>query len=174
MNPGLKLLKTGSNIRSGIVASTAMIWRELSVIDDPTPIYVTSKRIHAPMWQHYKGRGFNITSSWINVGVGEPEMIGQQWWPIWIAEAMSAPYLIFYAKPGDATHASSLLEIGACLAGGGQVLHIGVSDIMKTGNGELADFTYHPSWRRLPHIELAFKIAAIRLPPEVPLPDDFQ
>lgn len=140
--------------------------------NDPTPIYVSSKHIHASMWHYYKKR-FNIISSWINVGVTEPENAGQVWWPHWLAEASSAPFLIFYAKPGDAAHNHCLLEIGACLAGGGQVLHVGVSETMKTANGEMADFTYHPRWRRLPDLELAFKIASIRLPPDEPIPSDF-
>jgi hypothetical protein len=138
--------------------------------NDPTPIYVTSKRMHASMWLHYRKR-FNIISTWINIGVAEPEFLGNCWWPYWLAEAATAPYLIFYAKQGDAAHNSCLLEIGACLSGGGQILHVGISDTMKTANGELADFTYHPRWRRLPDLEMAFHVASIRLPASEPLPD---
>lgn len=140
--------------------------------EDKTPIYVSSKRMHAQMWLHYRKR-FNIISSWIDVGIDDPEIVGQ-WWPSWLAEAYAAPYLIFYAKNGDASHASCLLEIGACLAGGGQILHVGVSETMKTGNGDMADFTHHPNWRRLPDLELAFKIASDRLPSGEPLPIDFR
>lgn len=134
-------------------------------MEDKTPIYVSSKRHHVGLWTIWKRKGYNIISSWINV-VGEidVEEVGRIWWPIWIAEAATAPYLIFYSKPGDINHSSNLLEIGACLASGGQIIQVGVSDSVKTGNGEMADFTYHPRWRRVTEIETAFKIAANRIP----------
>lgn len=140
-----------------------------------TPIYVSSKRMHLPTWQYYRRRGFNIISSWIDVeGALEIETAGREHWPLWIAEAHSALFLIFYAKPGDGAHTGNLLEIGACLAGDGQIIHVGVSDTMKTANGELADFIYHPNWRRVVDLEIAFKIATNRIRADEPLPDDFQ
>ncbi len=128
-------------------------------------IYVTSRRNHSQTWLSFKARGYNIISSWIDISdIVESERVGKVWWPIWLAEAASADYLIFWAKPGEDTHTSCLLEIGACLAGGGTILHVGVSDSMKTGNGELADFTYHPRWIRLTSLETAFRIASLQIP----------
>lgn len=142
---------------------------------DPTPIYVSSKRTHVGLWHIWKNKGYNIISSWINItGELDVEDVGRIWWPLWIAEAFTAPYLIFYSKPGDINHAGNLLEIGACLAGGGQIIHVGVSDTMKTGNGEMADFTHHPRWRRVTEIETAFKIASNRIPADVVLPVDYR
>ena len=144
-------------------------------MEDKTPIYVSSKRGHVGLWHIWKKKGYNIISSWINVtGEIDVEDVGRLWWPLWISEAYSAPYLIFYAKPDDINHAANLLEIGACLAGGGQIIHVGVSETMKTGNGEMADFTYHPRWRRVTEIETAFKIASNRVPADVILPADYR
>lgn len=114
-------------------------------------------------------------SSWIDVdGSLEVEETGREHWPLWLAEAHTSMFLIFYAKPGDAPHTGNLLEIGACLAGGGQIVHVGVSDTMKTSNGKPADFVYHPNWRRVVDLELAFKIASHRIAADAPLPADFQ
>ncbi len=128
-------------------------------------IYVTSRRNHSQTWLGFKARGFNIISSWINMNdTLEPQQVGREYWPIWIAEAASAGYLIFLSKTGEMTHTSCLLEIGACLAAGGIIIHVGVSDTMKTGNGELADFVFHPRWIRVPDLETAFKIASLVVP----------
>lgn len=137
-------------------------------------IYGSSKRQHVETWLHYRKKGFLITSSWIDL-TGEIDIneVGQKYWPIWLREASDCEYLIFYAKPGDAVHSSNLLEIGAALANKRQVIHIGVSDTMKTANGELADFTYHPNWRRHHDLEQAFKIAGLRISADQPLPADF-
>lgn len=145
------------------------------LFEDKTPIYVCSKRQHASTWRTYKAKGYNIVSSWINLeGALDVEEVGRVWWPIWLAEASSAAFTIFYAKPGDTNHSSCLLEMGACLATGGQIIHVGVSDTMKTGNGEMADFTYHPRWRRVTDLELAFRIASSRILADQPLPVDFR
>ena len=130
---------------------------------DKTPVYVSSKRMHLGMWQSWKKKGHNIISTWINVeGAHDLESIGKHWWPIWLSEAYSAPYLIFYAKPGDVDHSANLLEIGASLAGGNIVLSVGISDIMKVSGGDLADYIYHPRWWRCLNLDEAFKIAADR------------
>lgn len=131
--------------------------------EDKTPIYVSSKRMHLGMWQIWKKKGHNIISTWINIdGTHDLENIGQNWWPHWLAEASTAPYLIFYSKPGDIDFSSNLLEIGASLAGGNIVISVGASDFMKTANGELADFIYHPRWWRTTTLDAAFKIADAR------------
>lgn len=135
------------------------------MIDDLTPIYVSSKRNHIQIWKSYKTKGFNIISSWINVeGAIDVEILGSVWWPIWLAEAATAAYLIFYCRPGEVNHTSNLLEIGSCLTHGGSILHVGVSDTMKTLDGQMADFTYHPRWYRCSDLEKAFDIAAKRIP----------
>jgi hypothetical protein len=124
-------------------------------------IYVSSKREHVQMWRYYRRLGHPIISSWLDLdGVLDDETIGHTHWPVWLVEACAADYLIFYATPADRNHNSCLLEIGACLAGGGRILHVGVSDTMKTLDGELADFTAHPKWTRLVDLETAFGIAA--------------
>jgi hypothetical protein len=89
----------------------------------------------------------------------EREVIGTKYWPVWLSEASHADYLIFYAVPTDRNHNSCLLEIGACLVGGGTILHVGVSDTMKTLDGELADFTSHPKWHRLTELDAALQMA---------------
>lgn len=123
-------------------------------------IYVSSKTTHVQMWKHYRTRGYNIISSWLDIDETlSVEQIGHDYWPVWLAEATSSDYLIFYAAPSDRNHNSCLLEIAACLAGGGTILHIGVSENTKTQNGELADFTHHPRWKRLADLEAAFTIA---------------
>jgi hypothetical protein len=133
---------------------------------DPT-IYVSSKKTHSEMWLTHKSRGYNIISSWIHYNeIFETEQVGQTLWPQWIAEAASADYLIFWAKPGENSHESCLLEIGACLAAGGTILHVGVTDTMKSGNGDLADFVYHPKWFRIPELETALRIASLQTPLE--------
>lgn len=117
------------------------------------------------MWRYYRRLGKNIISSWIDLeGLLDRETIGSTYWPKWIEEAHHADYLIFYAVATDkGQHNASLLEIGACLAGGGTILHIGVSDTMKTLDGEIADFTSHPKWHRLVDLESSFQI--IQNPP---------
>ena len=129
----------------------------------PPTIYVSSKRAHAQTWLTYRARKFNIISSWIDLNeILSVEEVGRLW-PVWIEEAARSDYLIFWAKPGEDSHEGSLIEIGACLAAGGHVLHVGVSETMKTGNGELADFTHHPKWLRITDLETAFKIASLAL-----------
>lgn len=140
-----------------------------------TRIYGSSKRQHVQTWLHYRTHGNLITSSWIDlVGEIDIEEVGQKYWPIWLREASDCEYLIFYAKPGDAPHTSNLLEIGAALAANRQIIHVGVSDTIKTQNGELADFAYHPNWRRHHDLEQALKLANLRVPAGQPLPDEFQ
>lgn len=136
-------------------------------LDDRPKIYVTSKRQHTQLWRNYRFRGYRIISSWIDLdGAIEAETIGRVYWPLWLSEAGSADYVLFYAHPQDVNHASCLLEITACLVAGGTVLHVGVSENMKTSNGDMADFTHHPRWHRLADIETAFKIAAHQTPVE--------
>lgn len=127
---------------------------------DAVKIYVSSRNEHVLMWRYYRQLGHNIISSWIDLeGILDHASIGATYWPIWLAEAHGADYLIFYAVQTDkGQHGASLLEIGACLAGGGTILHVGVSDTMKTLNGELADFTGHPKWNRLPDLVSAFRV----------------
>jgi len=128
-------------------------------IDRPT-IYVSSKRIHTQMWRSYRNSGHHIISTWIDLeGEIAQETIGQDYWPVWLSEAASADYLIFYATPQDSNHACNLLEIAVCLQGGGRVLHVGVSETMKTASGALADFVYHPRWYRLISLDEAFRLA---------------
>lgn len=133
-------------------------------------IYVSSKHTHIELWRYHRLHGHNIISSWIDLdGVFDAETIGKEYWPVWLAEAASADYLIFYAVPADRhQHQSCLLEIAACLAAGGIILHVGVSDMTKTLNGELADFTYHPRWHRIAGLDRALDIAANRV--EIPAP----
>jgi hypothetical protein len=122
-------------------------------------IYVTSKHSHVELWRHYRHRGHNIVSSWIDLEEAiDTEIVGQRYWPIWMQEAHEAEYLVFYAAPGETSHHGSLLEIASCLIGGGTILHVGVSETMKTSNGQLADFTYHPRWKRVAGLEKAFEI----------------
>jgi hypothetical protein len=129
-----------------------------------TPIYVSSKRLHVGMWHKWKNKGYNIISSWLNVeGAFNSENIGKMWWPHWLAESYSAPYLIFYAAAGDGPHLANLLEISASLTGGNIVLSVGQSDIMKTNDGEFADFTFHPKWQRCHTLEEAFKFASEKM-----------
>ena len=126
--------------------------------DKPT-IYVSSKPEHVAMWRWYRRLGQPIISSWIDLeGVIDRDTIGRRYWPVWIEEARIADYLVFYAVPTDKNHNSCLLEIGACLAGGGTIIHVGVSDSMKTLDGELADFTSHPKWHRLTELDAAFQM----------------
>ncbi len=129
-------------------------------IDRPT-IYVSSKRTHTQMWRSYRNQGQHIISSWIDLeGEIEQQIIGRKYWPLWLTEAASVDYLIFYAVPQDLNHAGNLLEIAACLHAGGKVLHVGVSETMKTASGGLADFVFHPSWYRLVSLDEAFRLAA--------------
>jgi hypothetical protein len=123
-------------------------------------IYVSSTHEHVEMWRYYRRSGQPICSTWIDLdGIIDRETIGREHWPIWLDEAARAEHLIFFAQPTDKHHNHCLLEIGACLAGGGQILHVGVSPTMKTLDGELADFTSHPRWIRLTDLETAFRMA---------------
>lgn len=124
-------------------------------------IYVSSKHIHVQLWRHYRHRGHNIISSWIDLDeILDLETVGRKYWPIWLGEAYASDFLIFYAVPSDTNHNSCLLEIASCLQGGGTILHVGVSEAMKTYDGEMADFTYHPRWKRIANLDKAFETIA--------------
>jgi hypothetical protein len=124
-------------------------------------IYVSSRHEHSEMWRYYRRQGQPIISSWIDLdGEIDNEEIGKIYWPKWLEEARTASHLIFYAVPTDKGHNSCLLEIGSCLAGGGSIIHVGVSEAMKTLNGDLADFTMHPRWTRLTDLDQAFRLAS--------------
>jgi hypothetical protein len=136
---------------------------------DPRPtIYVSSKRTHTQLWKSFRNRGQNIISSWIDLeGELDVVTIGRVYWPIWLHEAASVNYLIFYTTHQDSNHAGNMMEIAACLYAGGTVLQVGVSETMKTGSGELADFVYHPRWHRLTSLDEAFRIASSFDPDEL-------
>lgn len=137
--------------------------------DDRPTIYVSSKRTHTQLWRMYKYRGYRIISSWIDLeGAIDVETIGNVYWPTWLQEAASAAFLIFYAHPQDVDHSANLLEIGTCLSAGGTILHVGVSENMKTKLGDRSDFTYHPRWHRVADLDVAFKLTANQLDPLVP------
>lgn len=124
-------------------------------------IYVASKRQHVELWRTWRRRGYNIISSWIDLEGGvEVDKLGREYWPLWLAEAGAAEFLIFYAAPWDGRQDGALLEIGTALAAGRTILCVGVSDSLKTANGEWADFTYHPRWQRILSLEEAFAVAA--------------
>jgi hypothetical protein len=125
------------------------------------PIYVSSKRQHVELWRTWRKRGYNIISSWIDLEGGvEIDKLGREYWPVWLAEAARAEFLIFYAAPWDGRQEGALLEIGAALTAGRTVLCVGVSESVKTADGEWADFTYHPSWLRVLDLDAAFKMVA--------------
>ena len=123
--------------------------------DTRPTIYVSSKRQHTQLWRVYRHRGWRIVSSWIDLDDAiEAETLGHTYWPLWLNEAAMADYLLFYAHPQDGSHSENLLEIGAALVGGATVLHVGVSSNMKTQDGEMSAFTYHPKWVRFASIAL--------------------
>lgn len=124
-------------------------------------IYMSSVHEHGTMWRYHRNLGIPIISSWIDLdGIFRADEIGHNYWPIWIEEAHNASHLIFYATPTDRhQHLHCLLEIGACLAGGGTVIQVGVTDVVKTLDGEYADFVSIDRWHRLTSINDAFVMA---------------
>jgi hypothetical protein len=121
-------------------------------------IYVSSNKKHVSIWKHYRVKGYNIISSWIDLEISLDIIDVGKLWPIWIEEAKMSRFLIFYSSRDDKNHSGSLIEIGACLSTGGIILHVGNSPTMLTGNGKLADFTYMPNWYRVSDLEKAFEI----------------
>lgn len=93
-------------------------------------IYIASKTKHAPAWLSlvrtwsYNSKPINIISSWIReAGPGmtasRPELAERC-----MREAASADRLILYSEPGEVLE-GALVEAGACLASGGEVVVVG-------------------------------------------------
>jgi hypothetical protein len=142
--------------------------REVRAREVTLRIYVSSKIRHAAMWQGWRGLGEPIVSSWIDLEPGEASSkeIGHVHWPRWLAEAHGSHALIFYAANGDDNHTGCLLEFGAALAGGSEILIVGDSPTFKTTMGHRADFM---TWKRMPTVAAAFKYVHENIEPKLGL-----
>ena len=87
-------------------------------------IYVSSKLVHAPMWQKLRQLGHNIISTWIDeAGEGETTDYSDLARRC-INEAAEADVIILYCEPNE-TLKGALIEVGAALAAGKQVRLVG-------------------------------------------------
>lgn len=85
-------------------------------------VYVVSKIKHMQMWRSLRS-SIPIISSWIDDGPEKPLDFAEAW-PRYLAEAARAKVLIVYTEPGEILK-GGILEIGAGLAGGAEVLLVG-------------------------------------------------
>jgi hypothetical protein len=100
-------------------------------------VYVTSKIKHAGTWKSLRQKGLPITSTWIDEPlITEPVELTRAW-ELWIQEAFSCAKLFVYIEAGDVLK-GGMVEIGAALAGGAQVVVVG-------DPSQLGTAIYHPN-----------------------------
>lgn len=122
-------------------------------------IYIASKTKHAQKWRYLrdglKPTGIFITSTWIDeAGQGESKDLSDLAHRC-IQEAMEADLLIVYGEEGEVLK-GALIEIGAAMACGVDVISVGVT------LPESSAFTHHPLWFRAETIEAALDSEFVR------------
>ena len=118
-------------------------------------IYVASRVRHAAMWRTARESGFPIISTWIDEAEQvEPESMSDLWQRC-ITEARDADALVFY-REGDEPLKGALVEVGAALAAGKQVIAVGFD-----GAESMSQFSFlnHPNVFRSLFIESALILA---------------
>lgn len=98
-------------------------------------VYIASKSAHGARWRTLRAAGFPIISTWIDEsGDGETK----SWSDLWrrcVSEAAAADFTILYRHPGEYLK-GALVEVGAALAAGKQVIIVGCGDL---------SFRFHPN-----------------------------
>lgn len=114
-------------------------------------IYIASKTKHAAHWRKLRAQGFNVISTWIDEA-GPGESLDLRDLAVrCVAEAARADFLILYCEPGDFLK-GALIEVGAALASGVQVLVVGECDSLKSALNQ------HPLWRECPNLGTALAL----------------
>jgi hypothetical protein len=122
-------------------------------------IYIASKTKHAWRWralrEDLKPCGIFINSTWIDeAGAGESKDLAGLAHRC-IGEAMDADLLIVYGEEGEVLK-GALIEIGAAMAFGVDVISVGVT------LPDSSAFTHHPLWFRAETIEAALDSEFVR------------
>ena len=88
------------------------------------PFYVASRVRHAAMWLQLRALGYPITSTWIDeAGEGQTTDFADLWTRI-ISEVTASDWLLLFAVPDDVPLKGALVEVGAALAAGRQVVAV--------------------------------------------------
>lgn len=103
-------------------------------------IYPASKVRHAPMWRELAKR-YPIEATWIDYPEPEDDLGFATLWVACIHEA-SRSNVVLYCEPGDVLK-GALVEVGACLGGGGKVFVVGDVEPLKTAR-------FHPRVKVFP------------------------
>ena len=117
-------------------------------------VYVSSKVRHAFMWKTYRDPSrYDIVSSWIDRPTSDidPDVFSSMW-SDFIDECAACDYLILYKAADDSVLKGAIVEFGAALAGGAEIL-------LVSGSGEIAELgtaIYHPRVSTFSHVESAF------------------
>lgn len=115
--------------------------------------YVSSKTKHADLWKDFRSKGVSIISSWIDeAGPGETKDFGELAERC-LLEVSKADKLVLYAKP-DEILKGTLIEVGAALALGKQVIFVGDSKLLNISRA----FCAHRLWIDVSSFEEAFRL----------------
>jgi hypothetical protein len=111
-------------------------------------IYIASKTYHAPLWRDLRTQGIPIISTWIDEAGDEESSSFEDLWRRCIDEASSAQFTIVYRASGDVLK-GALIEVGAALASGRQVIAVGCEGFT---------FTHHKQVQHAASMQEALKI----------------
>jgi len=110
-------------------------------------IYVASRASvpeRSEMWRYWRGRGFNIVSSWIDeAGVGETASFAELWTRI-TKEIVSCDRLILYAEPSDFPLKGALVEVGIAIALGKPIFVVNNGCKLTDDYKPFGSWAHHP------------------------------
>lgn len=87
-------------------------------------VYCASKSKHAPLWQQWKARGVEVTSSWLEKF--DQGRISDQTshWNTILTDIQQSDALLFYAEPGE-IQKGAIAEFGIAFALGKKLFYVG-------------------------------------------------
>ena len=111
-------------------------------------IYVASKAKYAPNWLHYRAKGFEICSSWLDEYAPGATHDWSDLWQRAIREASKADVLVIYQSADDVMK-GALVELGAALGANVPVFAIGLLDRAA----------HHPLVKKFDNVDIAMSEA---------------